>query len=289
MTALPASLMENTFEYAYVDEQGISPSLPRKTRYEDRMWHVFASTRYMFRILTEVSRRTSAPIVVRPGPWEQHRVYAFLPRRIPAAAVRVDQSQPAYIRGAFAVVDESSSLSIESYIAGRPTITTQALIPRLEEHIGGDGGTLFNAPYAQAFWRPASVQEAADLIVRAEQGMLAPAAHPEALDAYLRDFYDWPSARPSSFRMADALLELLDVPLGRGDVDSVGVSLPWKQALYRNVPGFAYFPATKLLAQSLAGRDRELLRRYHYHPLLYPFGEEVSRTFAALLTQSGES
>jgi hypothetical protein len=140
VTGRPYKLMENLFRRLSVESLGgLSVGYPTWAQQEDRLWHVFASTRYMFKIAQEVSRRTQAPIVMRPGPWERHGMYAFLPKRIPTITIAPDQSQPAYVRNAFAVVDESTSLSLEAYVAGTPTITTQALIPRLEEHTGGDG------------------------------------------------------------------------------------------------------------------------------------------------------
>ena len=293
ITTRPLRQMERLFDRAAPDPRdGISVGYPHWAQYEDRMWHVFASTRYMFRIVQEASRRIRAPIVVRPGPWEQPTMYDFLPKRIPTATVAPDQSQPDYIRNAFAVVDDSSSLSLEGYLVGTPTITTQALIPRLEEHIGGSDGGLFNSPYTQAYWRPRSLDEAMDLVIRAEQGMLAPAAVPELLDTYLRECHSWPRTRPSSFQMADAILELLDVPLGsraddeRSNTDDGAATL--KHRVYRYVPGAASMRAAMFYAQTAAAPDRELLRRYHYFPSRYPHEAEVSRTFDALLRLTGE-
>jgi surface carbohydrate biosynthesis protein len=295
VTSMPFGQMESLFRHADLTTRGsLSVGYPAAAQYEDHIWHVLASTRQMFRIISEVARQSPTRIVVRPGPWERQRMYAFLPRRVSSVTVDPNQSQPAYIRGAFAVIDESSSLSMEAYIAGKPTITTQALIPRLEEHIGGGDGALFNATFTQAYWRPKSIDEAVDLVLRAKQSALAPVPVPDALSAYLRDCHGWPRSRPSSFQMADALLELLDVPVGSRASDAPagntdGAVHPLKRTLYRRVPGASRIPGALLYARTVAGRDRELFRRYHYFPSLYPHGDEVSRTFAALLRLTAES
>ena len=293
ITSRPMRQMERLFDRGKVDPRdGMSVGYPHRAQYEDRMWHILASTRYMFRIVEEVSRRTRAPIVVRPGPWEQPQMYDFLPKRVPTVTVAVDQSQQTYVRNAFAVVDDSSSLSLESYVAGTPTITTQALIPRLEEHIGGSDGGLFNAPFTQAYWRPASVEEAVDLVMKAEQGGLGPAAAPEVLDSYLRECHGWPRTRPSSFQMADTILELLDVPPGSpaGDEAAAPPAVSSRShRIYRSVPGAASMRSALFYAQSAFGRDRELDRRYHYFRRLYPHEAEVSRMFADLLRLTGDS
>jgi surface carbohydrate biosynthesis protein len=297
VTAEPTKLMEKLYRRLSVESLGgLSVGYPTWAQQEDRLWHIFASTRYMFKIAHEVSRRTQAPIVMRPGPWEREDMYGFLPSRIPTVTVAPDQSQPTYIRNAFAVVDESTSLSLEAYVAGRPTITTQALIPRLEEHTGGEGaeGTLFNAPYTQAYWRPKSVEEAVDLILQAEKGTLAPGPAAGAIDGYLRDCHGWPRTRPSSFQTADALLEMLDVPAGSraGEApaeDAPEVLSSLKRRLYRHVPGAAQLPKAQLYARTVRGRERELFRRYYYFPSLYPHAAEVSHTFQALLRLTGES
>jgi hypothetical protein len=295
ITSLPFSQMENLFESgAAPPGDGLSVGYPVNAQFEDRIWHVLASTRHMFRIASEVAARSKAKIVMRPGPWEQQQMYAFLPQRIPTVTIAPDQSQPDYVAGAFAVVDEASSLSLEAHIAGKPVISTQALIPRLEEHIGGHDGASFNAPYTRGYWRPSSVDEAVDLILRAERGELAPTPTPNPLEAYLRDCHGWPRSRPSSFRTADVLLELLDVPLGsRAEDDAVDDGATGTQRLkrtvYRHVPGAAAMSGAKLYAQSVTGRDPQLFRRYNYFASLYPHEAEVSRTFSALLRLTGEA
>ena len=54
---------------------GFSIAYPVEAQYEDKMWHVFASHRYLFKAAAGFASRSTAPIVFRPGPWEQLRQY----------------------------------------------------------------------------------------------------------------------------------------------------------------------------------------------------------------------
>ena len=278
------------------------------------MWHVTAATRYMFKILIELSRRTSTPIVVRPGPWEQQSVYRFLTRCLPRVSVEPNMTQADYVRKAFVILDEASSLGLEALLVNTPVISTQGLIPRLEEHIGGEGAGLFNAAYKSAYWQPTSVEEAVESVLKAERGALPSTPYPERLAAYLKEYHSWPRVRPSSFEMGDAILELLDVPkddrrheplperrqppdgtLAAATVPSESAVHPvternpgrsWRPrfggGIYRHMPGSVGLLKAQLLWQCLFSRDREHLKRYHYFSVLYPHHRAVAATFRAL-------
>jgi surface carbohydrate biosynthesis protein len=295
-TAMPSHIMWNIFQQARTSaSDGISVGYPLKAQHEDRLWHVAAGTRYMFKVLLELTRHGEVPIVVRPGPWEQAGVYHFLRRDFPRLTVDPTATQPSYIRGAFAILDEYSSLGLEGLLVGTPVISTQSLIPRLEEHIGGNDGHIFNAAYVKHFyWRPQTVEEAVDLVLRARAGNVAATPNPAPLAEYLAQCHGWPRRRPSSFATGDAILEVADAPLDRVvaefDPRETGDRL-WraKGALYRRVPGAHHLAALKMQWQALGARDRELYRRYHYFPWLYPNHAEVAAMFAGLLARSGEA
>jgi surface carbohydrate biosynthesis protein len=293
VTSMPMSFMENVWGYAFADSRdGISVGYAVTAQHEDRIWHVTAGARHMFRIMAEVSRRTDAPIVVRPGPWERPRMYAFLPRVLPRVSIEPTTPQSHYVSNAFAVLDESSSLGLEALLAGVPVLTTQALIPRLREHIGGEGGALFNSPYTRFYWRPTSVEEAVGLVLRAERGDLAPTPEPAGLAAYLRDYHGWPRTRPSSFMIGDALLDILDVaappasPAGLPPPEG-GRTNPLRTWIYRWIPGSPLAAEAKYLWQCVGSSDRELFRKYHYFDVLYPYHQDVEKTFSALVNAHG--
>lgn len=313
ITALPYQFMENVYWYAAADPRDwISVGYSRQAQHEDRIWHIVASTRHMLKVLIALSKQTDAPIRVRPGPWEQLAMYRFLPQRLPQVSVEPLLSQPGYIRNAFALLDESSSLGLEGLLAGVPVISIQALVPGLEAHVGGEDGALFNAPYRQAYWMPTSIEEAVDYVLKAERGELAASPNPALLAEHLRDYHGWPRERPSSFEMGDAILELMEAPAARPAprmaapaVDQVKAPLnpnvdrallsgyshvkaasSWGQRrrwLYRHVPGLALLNRARVFWRCFASRDREHLRKYHYVASLYPHRREVSATFRSLL------
>ena len=240
-------------------------------------------------------------------------MYRFLGHYLPQVSIEPAQSQPEYVSNAFVILDECSSLGLEALLVNTPVISTQALIPQLEEHIGGEDTGLFNAAYAQAYWRPKTVEEAVEYVLKAEKGEMEATPSPELLKAYLKDYYGWPSTRPSSFQMGDAILELLDLPkdshltgaLPEICHDSEGISHcininvdrvllsgyerqerefeRLKRVVYRYVPGSIIVPKAKLLLRCLFSRDREHFKKYLYFDWLYPHHRELSKTFASLL------
>ena len=295
LTAMPFHAMEQIFQQAGMDPRdGISVGYPAKAQHEDRLWHVAAGSRHMFKILLELSRHTETRIVVRPGPWEQAGMYAFLARHFRNLTVEPVASQPSYIKGAYAILDEYSSLGLEGLLVGTPVVSTQGLIPGLEEHIGGDDGHIFNAPFVKNFyWRPQTVEEAVDLVLRARSNEVPATPRPESLAEYLAACHGWPRIRPSSFVMGDAILSAIDAPSDRTIAefdprDSHGFSRV-KDGVYRWMPGAEVLPTAKMLWPALVGRDRQLYRRYHYFGWLYPNHAEIAATFAGLLALSGET
>lgn len=307
VTSLPMRFMENIYAYAAADPRDwISVGYSRTAQHEDRLWHIVASMRHMFKVVIAFSRKSPARrIVLRPGPWEQNVMYRFIEDRLPHSRVDSGMSQPRYVSNAFAILDEVSSLGLEALVAGTPVISIQKIIPGLEERIGGPDGALFNTPYKPAFWQPSSVDEAVDMLVAASAGTLALSPHPEALTPYLRDFHGWPRVRPSSFQMGDAILELCDEPKPR-----VSVAVPhldtstmtpnvdrgllsghgkpadgasgWRRVV-RRIPGVVLAKLLILSARCLVSADREHLRKYHYVFWSYPHRREVRAVFARLV------
>lgn len=316
VTALPLKFMENVFHFATFDSRhGIGIAYPLRAQFEDKMWHIVAATRYLFKTATEFSKQSPARIVFRPGPWEQYRRYAFLPERIPSASIEPHTLQHEYVRNAFALLDESSSMGLEGLLAGVPVISMQALIPRLEEHIAGEGGGLFTAPYMECYWRPKTVEEAVELLLKAEQGKLVPSPCPDRLQQYFREYHGWPRTRPSSFQIGDGILELLDLAEEDGETpaqNTVDLGLekePWsapsaeafsdgkiisgtpdyhglgrmlKKCFFRYVPGAVNIHKAKSLCQDLLSPDRELWVRYHYYDWLYRHHNAVDSMFESL-------
>ncbi len=306
MTAVPRDFVSNVFEYATLGpEDWISVGYPRNTQHEDRIWHVVAGLRYIFKILIELRRHTDTPVVLRPGPWEQYEMYEFLTRRIKNVSIAPAMAQEDYVRNALVIIDECSSLGLEAVIADTPVISTQALIPRLEEHIGGgeDAG-LFNAPYKKSYWLPKSIEEAVQLVLQAEKHELATVPDAEATASYLRDFHTWPRSRPSSFQIGDAILELAmsrvrelrdggKISKGLDNFSSVPQSsVPklrghFKSALFRHVPGSVHLLKLQLFLRCLFSSDRTHLRKYHYLASLYPHSRKVRDLFDRLNAEYG--
>lgn len=287
VTSQPMRIMERVFDFASSDRiGGISVGYPLRSQQEDRIWHAVAGTRCMFTIMMALARRSEARMVLRPDPWERGSMYQFLHCHFPQVSIEPTMTQPEYVRNAFAILDESSSLGIEALLVNTPVISIQALIPKLEEHIGGEEGALFNAPYAKAYWKPKTVDEAAEYVLKAEKGELEASPCPEALHQYLRDYHSWPRTRPSSFKMGDVILELLDLPVSSDpslqETSTENIRSMFKRNLYRHVPGSVALPKSKLLWQCLFSSDRELWEKYHYFKWLYPHQQRVSSTFAAL-------
>lgn len=286
ITASPSKFMEHVYEYRAPDPvYGIAAGYPLRAQFEDRLWHVAASTRYLFKLAEEAAKRTRARLVFRPGPFEQHGLYDFLATSLPNASVAPNMMQQDYVRGAFVTLDDASNLGLEALLVGTPVISIQALIPRLEEHIGGDDAGLFNAPYTRYYWKPKSLDDAVDLVAKAQLEELPLTPDPDGLKKYLKDAYNWPRRRPSSFVMGDAILELLDMPVDRSS-KSETTSLGWrrtlKNAAYRHVPGVVSLMMIKMLAWCAFSKNRQSLMRYHYFGWLYPHHRVVRDLFLRL-------
>jgi len=293
ITSDPGKFVENLFVFASRDPRdwislGYSPSAQQ----EDRVWHITATLRYMLKIMIEVRKRSDIPIVVRPGPWEQHGLYDFLPQRLKGLTVEPRTPQPEYVRGAFAVVDESSSLGLEALLAGTPVISTHSLIPNLAERIGGseDAG-LFNAPYKKAYYRPFSVEEAATLLIKAANGELSTTPDDQAHQAmmeYLADYHYWPRSRPSSFQIGDAIIDLAKrrilsepEPVPEPSVERTSYE-NLKATIFRCVPGSVHGLKALLFLRLLFSKDRQHLRKYHYMSLFYRNKRGVWNLFQSL-------
>jgi len=290
LTASPMAIMEGLFEFAIAGLHGVG--YPSRAQYEDRIWHVVAAARQMFKLIDAVSKKFDVRMVVRPGPWEHYGVYKFLSRRIPHVAIEPWELQHDYIRNAFVVVDESSSFGIEALVAGIPVISIQRLIPRIEEHIAGEGGGLYHAPYMRYYWKPATVEEAVEWIEKASCGGLAPVPCADGLDTYLKDLHHWPRARPAAFEIGDAILALLDAPTDVSrefEPPSQTSDLNWKRWVYRHIPGSADLAKARMFLSVLLSSGREHLVRYHYFRWLYPYHRAVAETVAALLRRYGDA
>lgn len=299
VTAVPRDFVSNIFEYAgHGPEDWLSVGYPKTAQQEDRIWHVAAGLRYIFKILIELRRRTDIPLVLRPGPWEQYEMYEFLRNKLKNVSIEPLMSQEDYVRNAFVVIDEASSLGLEALIAGTPVISTQGLIPRLEDHIGGgeDAG-FFNAPYKRSYWLPKSIEEAVQMILQAEKGKLLTVPDVEATAAYFRDSHSWPRSRPSSFQISDALLELASARV-RSESHSTHqvvtesvIESPFerfKSILFRYVPGSVHLLKIHLFLRCLLSSDRTHLRKYHYVASLYPHGRKVESLFNRLNAEFGK-
>jgi hypothetical protein len=290
ITATPKKFVQNLFEFARMDPKGwISPGYSRTAQQEDRIWHVAASLRYMLKIMIEVRKRSDIPIVVRPGPWEQYEMYQFLTKELGPLTVEPWMSQPEYVRGAFAVVDEWSSLGLEALLAGTPVVSVHNLVPHLEERIGGSPEAgLFYAPYKKAYWAPDSVEAAADLLLKAVKGELAITPDENSMTQYLADFHYWPRPRPSSFQIGDVILDLAQQRNSR--VGKSPRSAPvqrtkheaFKTNLFRYLPGSVNFLKARLVLKMLFSEDRTHLTKYHYVALFYRHKRAVWKLFRQL-------
>lgn len=286
LTSQPFRTLEAIYESLFKDpKEGLTPGLPLWAEYEDWLWQTAAAVRHMLKIVVEVTRRTDVPVVLRPGPWEQAGAYQFLRRQLPRVSVEPMMLQHEYVRNAFVTLDASSALGLESILAGTPVISVNALVPRLEEHVGGPGGTRLNSPYRPFYWHPATVEEAVDQVLRAEQGELPLTPSSDGLATYFRDHLDWPTSRPASFRIGDLILEMLDLPARERHPDPSASSdgrLARRRSFHR-VPGWTEWHHVRSYWQYLVrSPDRQLYRRYHYFPWAYPHHEAIRRLFEAL-------
>jgi len=286
VTASPRTFMEHVYEYRSPSPaDGIALGYPVRAEYEDRIWHVVATTRYLFKLAEELARRTGKRVVFRPGPWEQYGLYRFLTGAIPGATVRPDMLQHDYVRGAFVVLDDASNLGLEALLAGTPVISVQAMVPRLEEHIGGEDAGLFDAPFTRYYWKPKTIDDALDYAAKAERGELPLTPDPEGLRDYLRNAYDWPRARPSSFVIGDTILGLLDIPADAGHYSAArpaDLRRKMKNAVYRYMPGAVSMMRLKMLAHCALSPDRQCLLRYHYFRWVYLHHRAARALFAKL-------
>lgn len=285
VTSLPMKLMETVYQFSSSEfPYGIGVGYPSRSQYEDKIWHIVATTRYLFKTALAFSRRSQARIVFRPGPWEQHRQYAFLPDRIPSAVVRPHQLQHEYVSRAFALLDESSSMGLDGLLSGVPVVSMQAFIPRLRDHFVGEGGSLFTAPYLESYWRPTSIEEAVTLLLKAEADQLAPSPEPGALQRYLEACHQWPRVRPSSFQIGDELLKLSGLSPRQPQEMEGFAPATLTERFYRCVPGSVGLVKAKAVCREAVSSNRELWFRYHYYDAFYPHRDAVSSTFKALWT-----
>ncbi len=292
VTSLPARLMEGAFESLSVNpHDGLSFSLPLRAKFEDAIWEALAVTRHMFQVVVELSKRTRARIVLRPGPWELPEVYGFLPKRMPRVSIEPMPLQHEYVKNAFVTVDDTSTLGIESLLAGTPVVSLNRLVQNLGAHVGGEGGTRFNAPFKRLYWMPGTLDEAVDAILRAERGELDVTPAPEDLRRYVQDHFAWPVRRPASFTAGEMILELLDLPraahLEPYAVEALDGIARLKRAAYR-LPGSTHLARACYGCCYLVGsRYRKAFHRYHYFHALYPNHRGVNEVFNALWRADG--
>lgn len=287
LTSQPMRIMEAIFDSLFVDpKDGLTPGLPTRAQYEDWLWQYAAIMRHKFKIILELSKRTNARIVLRPSPWEQCQVYDFLPKQLPQVAIEEWPLQHQYVRHAFVTIDSSSALGLESLLVGIPVVSVNALVPGLEAHVGGEGGTRLNAPYRKFYWHPKTVDEAVELVLKAEKGELPFTPAPEELKQYFQDYVGWPTNRPASFNIGDILLELLNLPAS-SHLEPCAVApgdtlTKLKRSVYR-VPGSARLAKVVYLCRYLIFSDeRHLYKRYFYFDWAYPHHAEISRIFNLL-------
>jgi len=287
LTTAPRRLIEYVYNYRKPSQKdGLRPALPVSAQFEDWVWEVVAVLRHQLRVVEELSRAADVPVMLRPGPWEQISSYAFLRGLFPKLEVRDDLLQHEYVRGAFATLDASSALGLESLLAGAPVVSVNSMIERLDDHVGGKDGARLNAPYRTFYWQPRSIEEAVDMLLAAREGqlLLTPAA--EEMKTYLRDCHGWPSHRPASFRTGDVILELLGLPDGTRLAPDETVEIPphdvWKRRTYRLVPGSHHIPNAKTLWRYWRRGEAALLGRYIYFGGLYRHHAEVTRVFEGL-------
>lgn len=287
LTSLPLKLMERIFDSLFIDpKDGLTPGLPLRAHYEDWLWQHVAVARHQFKIILELSKRTNVPVVMRPAPWEQRHVYDFMTRHLRHVLIRGAELQHQYVKNAFVTIDASSALGLESLLVGIPVISVNALVPRLEEHVGGEGGTRFNAPYRRFYWHPKTVEEAVEYVLKAEKGELAFTPSPDSLKQYFNGYLGWPGSRPASFNIGDVLLELLDLPasshLDPCDVGPTDTITKLKRSVYR-FPGSAHLAKVIYLMKHLVfSAEREFFKRYAYFDWLYPHHHEISKIFTSL-------
>lgn len=280
VTGMPFLIMQSVHVYAL--NKGTRVGYPPWSSIEDQVWHKLAVARHMYMALERLAADPDIPIVVRPGPWEAPQVYQFMREAYPRVAVDPLSPQHDYVSGASVILDDCSTLGIEALATGVPVVSIQKAIPRLEDHIGGPGRGLFDAPYLAFYHQPKTVDEAAELVRRGHRGQLAASAAPGA-EAYLKDVYDWPRRTPASFAMADEILKLLDVPAPKtGDADLSSEDRSWKRWAARHVPGAPALHGLRHYAECLSSPDRDHLLRYHYFSWAYPHHGRVAELYARL-------
>jgi len=292
ITSDPTNILRNIYGYRAVDPaEGIRPALPASAQYEDWVWEIMAITRVMFKVISEIRKRSQVPLLARPGPWERYRMYDFLPKEIPGLRVAPFMLQHEYLQDCFATIDCYSTLGIESLLAGTPVLSIVHLVPGLERHAGGGEGTRFNAPYRHFFWQPKEIAELVELVLKAERGELPVSPDLDAFKRYMRDSYGWPGERPASFQTAELLISLLDAPSQTNatgkEVSRESITESFKRFFYRYVPGSVGVPTAKLLWRYFFGVNHDSIRRYHYLGAFYPHRKAVRRLFETLWKQYG--
>lgn len=282
LTSQPERVMEHIFEYL---EGFPSMGYPEWAQHEDRLWHAAAVARHMFKFMTAISERLTVRMVVRPGPWERVRLYDFLPQQLARVSVDSRSLQHEYVRNAAVLLDECSTLGLEALIAGVPVVSVQRMVPRLEEHIGGQGGGYYHAPFLAFYWKPRSINEGMNLVEQALHGQLAATADPQGFDAYLRGMLDWPTQRPAAFRVGDVLLEQLELPPAvepQAGVCEEPQDQRVRRAVFRAVPGATVIPRARFWWSCVRSPQRDLLLRYHYFRTTYPHYQTVRQLFQLL-------
>ena len=154
------------------------------------------------------------------------------------------------------------------------------------------GSGLFEAPYTRYYWKPKSIDEAVQYILKAEKGELPVTPDPEGLKEYLHSAYTWPRSRPSSFVIGDAILNLLDMPTnGDGKPEPLKRDgyRTFKNMFYRYVPGSISFMTIRFFARILISPDRHHLGRYHYFSWLYPHRRDARELFTRLQERESSS
>ena len=173
---------------------------------EDLFWLQYAQFRLMLELMELATTRHHLPVDYRPHPFECIRNYRFLRPRLGKSFTLEQGATPFFLwlaRSAAMAVTSSSAV-VEAFITGIPAVTLQPLLdPRRAQHMNLPD---FCHPMLSACHRPASLDEAVDLLKQALDGTLAPTdvTQPEVA-AFLKAFYDWPRHEPSVITIARAI------------------------------------------------------------------------------------
>lgn len=184
---------------AYMDEN---------REWEDWIWHCMASVRTTLDLIETLAATGRYEIVFRPDPYEDYTSYDFLKEKYPNFRVNVDPILANFIEDIDVLVTEFSTTGIDALLLRKPVISTQKLIgPRLVDH--NSRPNHLNPSQMRLYWQPADKAEFLQMINDAVSGTIPYSPARDEAEAYLREFYSWPSDGPSAAYLIAKDIEML--------------------------------------------------------------------------------